>query len=139
MLITRREIRIEWGDCDPADIVYFPNYFRWFDNNILEHFENAGLPKKVFLQRYNLVGFPLVDTRAQFHIPSSYGDRVTIETSIPQFGRSSFQIEHKLLRGKDVAVESQEKRVLVGRDPDTGKLRSVPVPAEVIALFNAAG
>ena len=27
MLVTRRRIDIEWGDCDPADIVYFPNYF----------------------------------------------------------------------------------------------------------------
>ena len=31
MLINRRTIRIEWGDCDPAGIVFYPQYFKWFD------------------------------------------------------------------------------------------------------------
>lgn len=31
MLINRRTIRIEWGDCDPAGIVFYPRYFEWFD------------------------------------------------------------------------------------------------------------
>ena len=29
MLINRRTIRIEWGDCDPACIVFYPRYFEW--------------------------------------------------------------------------------------------------------------
>lgn len=31
MLTNRRTVRIEWGDCDPAGIVYFPRYFAIFD------------------------------------------------------------------------------------------------------------
>jgi acyl-CoA thioesterase FadM len=27
----RTEILVAWGDCDPAGIVYYPNYFHWFD------------------------------------------------------------------------------------------------------------
>ena len=27
MLINQRTVRIEWGDCDPGGIVYFPRYF----------------------------------------------------------------------------------------------------------------
>lgn len=29
VLINRRTIRIEWGDCDPAGIVFYPRYFEW--------------------------------------------------------------------------------------------------------------
>ncbi len=32
MLVARRERKIEWGDCDPAKIVYNPRFFDWFDN-----------------------------------------------------------------------------------------------------------
>ena len=136
MLVSRRDIKIEWGDCDPADIVYYPNYFAWFDGSLMHHFENAGLPKKELLRRYDLVGWPMIDTRARFHKPSTYGDSVTIETSISRFGRTSFEVEHKLLRGAELAVEGFEKHVLVGRDPaDPSKIRPAPIPAEVIALF----
>ena len=24
-------VRVEFGDCDPAAIVWFPNFFRWID------------------------------------------------------------------------------------------------------------
>ena len=85
MLISRRDVEISWGDCDPADIVYFPNYFRWFDASTAHHFATAGLPKPELIRRYNVVGFPMVDTNARFHVPSKHGEIVTIETQITRF------------------------------------------------------
>ncbi len=31
MLKNVHRIRVEWGDCDPAGIVFYPRYFEWFD------------------------------------------------------------------------------------------------------------
>ena len=31
MLISTHEVEIEFGDCDPAGIVFYPNHFRMFD------------------------------------------------------------------------------------------------------------
>ena len=135
MLVSRRDVEISWGDCDPADIVYFPNYFRWFDASTAHHFATAGLPKPELIRRYNVVGFPMVDTSAKFHMPSKYDDVVTIETEIMRFGRSSFDIEHRLLRGQTLAVEGFEKRVLAQKKEDRDGIRSIAIPQEVIALF----
>lgn len=138
MLVSRRDIQIEWGDCDPADIVYFPNYFAWFDAGLMHHFASVGLPKKELLRRYELTGWPLLETNARFKKPSTYGETVVVETEIVTFGRTSFEIDYRILRGTEVAVECHEKRVLVGRDPATpGKLKPVPIPDEVKALFGA--
>ena len=134
--VSRRTVQIEWGDCDPADIVYYPNYFRWFDASTANHFKAAGLPKPELIRRYGVVGFPMVDTQAKFHIPSRYGDLVTIETSITEFGRSSFSVEHRLLRGEKLAVEGFEKRVLVRKSDDGTGITSCAVPDEVKQLFN---
>ena len=42
MLVNRRRVRIEWGDCDPAGIVFYPRYFAMFDASTHALFEAAG-------------------------------------------------------------------------------------------------
>ena len=137
MLTSHRTVTIEWGDCDPANIVFYPRYFAWFDASTAHHFAAAGLPKPELVVRYGVVGFPMVDTRARFLVPSSYGDEVVIETAITEFGRSSFQVHHRLLQGETLAVEGFEKRVLVRRRADGEGIESCPIPEEVVARFEA--
>ena len=135
MLVSRRDIQIEWGDCDPADIVYFPNYFAWFDAGLMHHFASVGLPKKELLRRYELTGWPLLETKARFMKPSTYGETVVLETQIVKFGRTSFDIDYRIKRGEDTAIECSERRVLVARDHETDKLKPFAIPEEVKALF----
>jgi 4-hydroxybenzoyl-CoA thioesterase len=41
-----------------------------------------------------------------------------------------------VFKGEALAIEALEKRVLVGRDPnDPEKLKSAPMPQEIIAKF----
>jgi len=136
---SQMSLTIAWGDCDPANIVFYPNYFVWFNEALGHHFLQAGLPKTELIERYNVVGFPMVETSAKFHSPSTHGDPVTIKTRITRFGRSSFDVEHRLHNNKNnvLGVEGFEKRVLVGRDENTGNITSVPIPDDVRALFEA--
>lgn len=135
MLTNRRTVRIEWGDCDPAGIVFFPRYFVFFDTSTTALFERAlGMSKFEFLRAYDIVGYPMVDTRARFLEASRFGDETVIETTVAAIKRSSFNIVHRLLRRDELAVEGFETRVWAGRDPDNpDKLKSKPIPAEVIA------
>ncbi|GHA51610.1 4-hydroxybenzoyl-CoA thioesterase [Amylibacter ulvae] len=135
MHISQRKLQIEWGDCDPAGIVFYPRYFAWFDASTANHFASVGLPKPELIARYGVVGFPMVDTQGRFYIPSKFGDEVTIETSITGFGKSSFDVHHRLLRGDKLAVEGFEKRVLVKRADDGEGIKSVQVPDEIRTLF----
>lgn len=136
MFVHRREVQIQWGDCDPANIVYYPRYFAMFDDSTSVMFEAAGFSKQDIIARYGLVGIPMVDTRAKFHIPSTHGDWITIESRVEKFGRSSFEITHKVYKGEALAIEAFETRVLVGRHPDDpSKLKSAPVPPEIVARF----
>lgn len=139
MLVSTREVEIEFGDCDPAGIVYFPNYFRMFDTATAHLFELAlGIKKIAWIKRFGILGIPVVDTGAKFIRPSRFGDVVTIETSIPEFRRSSFDVTHRLFNAGSLAIEGRETRVWVGADPaDPQKLRSQPIPDEVVAAFAA--
>ena len=133
MFTNRKKIHIEWGDCDPAGIVYYPRYFAYFDNCTAALFEAAGLPKFEMLRHYQIVGIPMVDTRARFLAPSHYGDDVEVESGISAWRRSSFDVQHRLYRGQELAAECWETRVWAGRsaaDPD--KIEGRTVPDEVI-------
>jgi 4-hydroxybenzoyl-CoA thioesterase len=136
MFVHRREVQIQWGDCDPANIVYYPRYFEMFDDSTSIMFEAAGFSKQDIVRRYGLVGIPMVDTRAKFLIPSTHGDWIVIESRVEAWRRSSFDVRHNVLKGEVLAIEAFETRVLVGRDPDNAdKLKSAPVPLEIVARF----
>ena len=139
-LVHRRSVTIEWGDCDSAGIVFYPRYFAMFDWSTAMLFTHAlGMRKLDLVGRYGIVGIPMVDTRAKFLVPSSYGDQVVIESRVEKFGRSSFDVHHRLLKGEVLAAECWETRVWAGRDPGDPKgIKAVPIPAEVIEKFQAA-
>ncbi|MEM1432022.1 MAG: acyl-CoA thioesterase [Pseudomonadota bacterium] len=135
-LVNRRDVLIEWGDCDPAGIVYYPRYFAMFDNATAALFAAAGLPKHEMIKTFDIVGFPMVDTRAKFSIPSKWGETITIESKIVEWRRSSFDVEHRVLKSAALAIEAWETRVWVGRDPnDPEKIKGRTIPEEVKARF----
>ena len=139
MFVNRRDVQIQWGDCDPANIVYYPRYFAMFDDSTSTLFEVAGFSKQDLVRKYGLVGIPMVDTRAKFYIPSTYGDWITIETKIESIKRSSFEVKHNVYKGEALAIEGFETRVLGGRDPVyPDKLISAAIPAEMVANFSGS-
>lgn len=139
MLKNSRSLRIEWGDCDPAGIVFYPRYFAMFDHSTTTLITAAcGLSKYELLRKYDFAGYPMVDTRARFMIPCRFGDDVTIDSVFAKIGRSSFEIEHRLFRMGELCLEGFETRVWVGRDPDdSSKIKSKPIPDDLAARFRA--
>jgi 4-hydroxybenzoyl-CoA thioesterase len=130
-----RNVRIEWGDCDPAGIIFYPRYFEIFDASTAALFERAlGMTKFEMFKNLEFAGWPLVKTHARFLKPTRFGDDVTVDTSIT-FGRSSFEIEHKLSLKGELCAACSEKRVWTIRDANG--LKSHPIPQSVLAKFNA--
>ena len=138
MFTNTRKLLIEWGDCDPAGIVFYPRYFAWFDACTAGLFAAVRLPKPEMIAKYKLLGIPMVDTHARFIVPSKFGDEVSIVSTITEFRRSSFDVRHQIMRGDILAVEGFETRVWTVRDPENPeRIKSQSIPAEVIALFTA--
>jgi len=136
-MVSRKMIDIEWGDCDPAQIVHFPRYFAYFDACTTALFKKAGLSKRKMLKTYHIAGIPLVDVRASFMAPSRFSDTVTVESEITEWRRSSFCVRHRLFNKNVLAVECFETRVwAVHSALDEERIESQPVPQEVIMKFS---
>jgi 4-hydroxybenzoyl-CoA thioesterase len=140
MRSNARTVRIEWGDCDPMGIVFFPRYFAIFDESTAYLFESVfGLTKFALHEAFDFAGFPLVDARARFIIPSRYGDDVVVESTIGEFRTSSFVVEHRIMKAGELAVEGSETRVWVVRDKDNPeRIKSQAIPRDVKERFALA-
>src|SRR5512141_2312256 len=74
LVSNTRVVRIDWGDCDPAGIIFYPRYFEIFDASTSALFERAlGLTKLETLKAFNFAGSPLVRTQARLFRPTRYG------------------------------------------------------------------
>jgi 4-hydroxybenzoyl-CoA thioesterase len=135
-LTHKRKLTIEWGHCDPAGIVFNSRFFEFFDANTGYLFQQAlGMNKPAMMAAF-AADMPLVDARARYMIPARFGDVVEIESTIGEFRRSSFDVQHRIYKDGRLAVEGQETRVWIGRDPaDPSRMRSKPIPPEVIEQF----
>ena len=109
-------VRVEFGDCDPAGIVWFPNFFRWIDAASRHFFAERGVPRwEETAQTLGVIGTPLVDTHTRFVKSASYGDT----------------LQH---RRHHPGVARQELRAALPRDarrrPDPGMRRSAHLRGE---------
>ena len=139
MLTNLRTIRVQWGDCDPAGIVFYPRYFEWFDASTILLFEKAtGLKKIEMLEQHGGAGLALLEARAVFKVASHYGEDLEVETEVTEFRRSSFFVRHRVMKQGGVALEGFETRLWTVRDPaDKSRLKSAPLPAAVVAAFQS--
>jgi 4-hydroxybenzoyl-CoA thioesterase len=137
--VSRRVFPIEWGHCDPAGIVFNSRFFEFFDWGTWALFEAAlGVKAPDLAGAFGILGIPLVDASARFLAPARFGDVAELTSWVKEFRRSSFDIEHHLMVRGALVVEGRETRVWATRDAaDSSRIRSRPVPDEVIARFHA--
>src|SRR4030081_2287464 len=80
---------VEWGDCDPAGIVYYPSYFRWCDQATYRLFLAAGLKRDDVSSGQWKEGTPLVAAACSFKRASQTGEKLVVESHISRFGPST--------------------------------------------------
>lgn len=136
MITGRLKVRVSWGDCDPANIVFYPSYYGWFDDATHHLFEQVGLDYRTLRESYGIVGMPIVDAHAQFLLPSQYGDELIVESHVESWSTKSLKVAHRIMKGVDLAVEGHEVRIWARRHPDDStRLKTYPIPREVKDLF----
>jgi YbgC/YbaW family acyl-CoA thioester hydrolase len=134
--ISRRTLA--WGECDPAGIIFYPNYYRFMDEATWAMFADAGFPAD--RMRSEHFSLPLVDSRCEFLSSPFFGDKIEIRSQVSKWGRSSFSLSHEFViaREERLLARGTESRVWCRYESGPGSpLRSVPIPGEVRAALGA--
>ncbi|MBN9412217.1 MAG: acyl-CoA thioesterase [Burkholderiales bacterium] len=131
-------VRVEFGDCDPARIVWFPNFFRWIDAASRHFFVGCGVPPWHETERtIGVIGTPLVDTHAKFVKTASYGDTLNIHVHIAEWRDKSFVQRYRIERANedgsvDAIMECDEVRIFAARREGSATgIRAVPIPESI--------
>lgn len=129
-------VQVHFGDCDPAGIVFFPNFSRWMDQASLAFFIACGLPPWRELQALRgIVGTPLLEIHTRFLRPATYGETIEVHTCVEAWAGKTFTHRHRVLRGDELLCEGTEVRAFVVRDPaEPQRLKAIPVPEDIRAM-----
>ena len=137
MLKYTLTIQISWGHCDPAKIVFYPNYFIWFDQSAHHLFDKAGENMGDLMDQYGVVGLPIVDAHAEFIYPSKYGDEIEVTSWISEWREKTLIVTHEIHNNGLLAVKGTEVRVWAKPHPDDPKrLQAQVIPDSIRASFD---
>ncbi len=139
---TLHHVAVQFGDCDPAGIVFFPNFLRWMDAASLSFFMQCGLPPwRELVKTRGIVGTPLLEINTKFIKTVTYGETITIATHVEEWRAKVFVQVHRVTRagvdahgtaGEDLICEGREVRAFTRRDTDNpDRLRAMPVPEDI--------
>lgn len=127
-------VHVHFGDCDPAGIVFFPNFSRWMDASSLHFFMQNGIPPwRELVKTHGIVGTPLLELNTRFMKPATYGEHIEVHTTIEEWRAKTFVHRHIIKRGDDVLCEGTEIRAFVVHDPALGRMKAIPVPDDIRA------
>jgi 4-hydroxybenzoyl-CoA thioesterase len=130
-------VQLQWGDCDPAGIIFYPTYFRWFDAATWNFFAAVGYHAK--RMRAEHLAMPLVAADCQFRHPAEQQDRAEVRSRIARWGGKSFVVRHEVVREDGVLLaEGTETRVWGRYENGPGSpLKGQPIDEDLKALFTA--
>ena len=127
-----REVHVSFGDCDPAGIVFYPNFYRWFDATFHGWLRAAGHPHEMLCAELGAAGIGLMDTGAGFRSPVRDGDRLRITARVEEWATRFVCVRYDAFVGDRLVVEGFEKRGLFIADGSRLKAGDVSVLRPVL-------
>ena len=94
---TLHTVDVHFGDCDPAGIVFFPNFSRWMDAASLKFFMDCGLPPwRELVKIRGIVGAPLLEINTKFIKSVTYGETLDVACDHYHLYKQDFKLMRKL-------------------------------------------
>jgi 4-hydroxybenzoyl-CoA thioesterase len=127
--VAQRKVR--FADCDPAGIVFFPQYLvmlntlheQWFDDALgVPYFELLGARR---------TGMPTVRLEVDFTAISRHGDMLRQELAISKLGGSSVQLLIEVFGGDEMRLRARQVLVCT----DLNSHRPKPLPDDIRAAM----
>ena len=137
-LVANYRVTVEWGDCDPAQIVFYPNYFIWFDAAMTGLLERAGWPYARLRERFAIIGLPLAEASARFLRPSRFRQAIEIRSRVETWEERRFTVLHQAYRDEKLLLEGREVRICGQAHPDDPeRLVAAAIPQEFKEALDA--
>ena len=121
MRIHETEIRVRYKETDNMGVVYYSNYFVWFEVARTEYLRAIGVSYRKIEEK----GLYLVVAAAncRYIYPARYDDLVRIQSWIPEIKKSSLKFEYKLFIKKRPIATGETVHVFTDK---SGRPKRIP-------------
>jgi len=137
MPVTTR-VRVRYAETDQMGIVYYANYFVWFELGRVELLRSLGLAYSRLERDHGCI-LPVVDACCRYRAPARYDDEILIETSPALVRGSVLKFAYKIYRESN---QKGEERELLAEGETAhvvcdDQLNRKPLPARYAAALKA--
>ena len=124
---------MRFAETDAMQVVYYAEYFVWFEVARTELFRSIGMPYSV-ISRKSGFHTPVVQAHADYKSSARYDDEVAVRVWASKVGTSSVRLDYEVakLPDKELLCTGHTVHVLIGED---GKPKEIP--ADIKARLSA--
>lgn len=120
----RASFRVVWADTDAAQVVYYANYFKFFERAEEEFYGHLGFSFREFGGRG--LWFPRVEAFCQYKKPARFNDLLEVELAIGELKEKSVKYEFRVFNKATTELLATGYVVAVAADKQTGKATRIP-------------
>lgn len=130
MIAREAQIRVRYQETDNMGVVYYANYFVWFEVARTEYLRSFGVSyKELESQGMYLM---VASAGCEYKSPARFDDVVTVRTWIPELKNSSLRFEYSLHVDSRLIATGESVHVFTN---DAGK--PVRIPEEIRRMYRA--
>jgi acyl-CoA thioester hydrolase len=108
MPVTSR-VRVRYAETDQMGVVYYANYFVWFEIGRVEVLRSVGLSYDQMEKDHKLI-LPVVDASCRYKSPAKYDEEILIETRPALLRGSVIKFAYRIYR--DAGQDGEERKLL---------------------------
>lgn len=124
MKIHETHIRVRYQETDNMGVVYYANYFVWFEIARSEYFRSLGISYRELEKRE--VFMMVASASCQYKAPSQYDDVVKIQAYVLEIRNTSIKFAYKLFVGDHMIATGESSHVFTDKSR-----RPVRIPQEI--------
>jgi acyl-CoA thioester hydrolase len=136
MSVSETRIRVRYAETDQMGVVYYANFFIWFEVARVELLRQLGFDYKE-MELADGCHIAVVEASCRYKSPARYDDELILQTRLLNVRRSVLKFGYRVLRVETesaprLLAEGETTHVVVDRE-----MKTVPLPEKYITALGS--
>jgi len=105
MKIQEIKTRVRYQETDQMGVVYYANFFVYFEMGRTEYLRSLGLPYSELEKEH--IYFPVIEAHCRFRLPAHYDDVLIIQTCVSELKHATIEFSYKVIRESDTSLVAE--------------------------------
>ncbi|MDP2208715.1 MAG: thioesterase family protein [Bacteroidota bacterium] len=98
MIKHTTQIRVRYAETDQMNVVYYSNYFVYFESGRTELLRSIGLPYTE-LEKMGYI-LPVIEANAKYYKSAAYDDVITVITTLKELPTARIKLDYEIRDNK---------------------------------------